>query len=80
MDTDNLSDKTYRAVIVEADSFNDCLTLQFGVIASSCKNEAEYLKTAKKLIKAMRSCNEIDMECIFFRESFSQKRISEGSG
>ncbi|MDQ6762709.1 MAG: hypothetical protein M3015_08780 [Bacteroidota bacterium] len=39
MDTDELSSKTYRAIIIEAEKFNHDLTLQFGVLASSCTDE-----------------------------------------
>ena len=52
MDTDDLSDKIYSAVIIEAERFDHCLALQFGVIASSCRDVEKYLKTVKKLIKA----------------------------
>ena len=48
MDTDNLSNEFYRAVIIEAERFNYDLTLQFGVLASSCKNEKEYIKECKR--------------------------------
>ncbi len=73
MDTDDLSEETYRAIIDEADRFDRCLTLQFGVIASSCQDEDEYIKTAIELINAMRSCDENDLERIFFGDFPAEK-------
>ncbi len=66
MDTDDLSNETYKAVILEAEKFNHDLTLQFGVSASSCKNEEEYLENAKKLIKEIGKLDEYDLEDMFF--------------
>ena len=34
MDTDDLSNETYKAVIIEAEKFNHDLTLQFGILAT----------------------------------------------
>ncbi len=35
MDTDDLSEKTYRAIMVEAERFNHDLTLQFGLLLTN---------------------------------------------
>ncbi len=66
MDTDDLSNETYKAVIIEAEKFNHDLTLQFGVMASSCKNEEEYIKSAKELINEIKELDKYDLEDIFF--------------
>jgi len=66
MDTDDLSNETYKAVIIEAEKFNHDLTLQFGVLASSSKNEEEYLKNAKELINEIKELDKYDLEDIFF--------------
>jgi len=66
MDTDDLSNETYKAVIIEAEKFNHDLTLQFGILASSCKNEEEYLKNAKELIDEIKELDECDLEDMFF--------------
>jgi len=50
MDTDSLSNETYKAVILTAEKFNHDLTLQFGCLASECKDEEEYLFEAEQLI------------------------------
>lgn len=66
MDTDDLSNETYKAVIIETEKFNHDLTLQFGVMASSCKNEEEYIKNAKELINEIIELDKYDLEDIFF--------------
>ena len=66
MDTDDLSNETYKAILIEAGKFDHDLTLQFGVLASSCKNEEEYLKNAKELIDEIKRLDEFDLEDMFF--------------
>lgn len=66
MDTDELSTEAYRGIIIEAEKFNHDLTLQFGVMASSCKNEKEYLSNAKKLIKEIKNLDKGNLSDVFF--------------
>ena len=70
MDTDDLSIPTYNGIIKEAEIFNHNLTLQFGVLASTCKNDDDYLNKAEALIKEW--LNEGDLnnltDDIFFGE------------
>ena len=66
MDTNDLSNETYDAVMKQAERFNNDLTLQFGVIASDCKDETEYLEQALLLIKEFESDIEEAMEEIFY--------------
>lgn len=66
MDTDELSSEIYKGIIIEAEKFNHDLTLQFGVMASSCKNEKEYIFNAKKLIKEIRNLDKHALSAIFF--------------
>ena len=66
MDTDELSTEAYRGIIIEAEKFNHDLTLQFGVMASSCKNEREYLHKAKDLIKEIQELDKSDLSDMFF--------------
>ena len=66
MDTDDLSNEAYKAVIIEAEKFNHDLTLRFGVLASSCISEEEYLKAAKELIIEIRYLDEYDLSDLFF--------------
>jgi hypothetical protein len=66
MDTDDLSKEVYRAIIIEAGKFHEDLRLQFGLMASSCKNEMEYLLEAKKLIKEIQELDKSDLSDMFF--------------
>lgn len=51
MDTDNLSIPTYDGIVLEAERFNHDLTLQFGVLASNCKDDDDYLNQAEEMIR-----------------------------
>lgn len=75
MDTDELSTETYEGVIIEAEKFNHNLTLQFGLIASSCKNKKEYLTEAKKLIQQIKKANKSELMDIFFDDPPDKKQL-----
>jgi len=66
MDTDNLSTEAYKAVIIEAERLVHDLTLQFGVLASSCIDEAEYLKKSKELAQEIMELDDYELEDILF--------------
>jgi len=66
MDTDDLSDKTYKAIMAEAERFNHDLTLQFGLLSYECKDEAEFIKKSKDLIDEMKEYDDEELEDIFF--------------
>lgn len=66
MDTDDLSNETYEGVIIEAEKFDHDLTLRFGVLASDCKNEEQYLDNASELIDEIRSLDEEELTDLFF--------------
>jgi hypothetical protein len=68
MDTDDLSDAAYKGIFIEAEKFNHNLTLQFGLIAASCKNEKEYLKRALERIEEIKTLDEENYSFIFFDE------------
>ena len=75
MDTDELSEEAYDAVIVESGKFNDDLTLQFGLIANSCKNEKEYLAKAKRLITTISEMDEDHLYDLFFGSPPNKKNL-----
>ena len=77
MDTDDLSTECYNGVILEAEKFNHNLTLHFGVLASSCKDEEDYLLNAKKLINKIRKLDEFDLEDLFFGETINRSDLYE---
>jgi len=66
MDTDELSIEAYNAVILKSDYFNHDLTLQFGVLASICKDETEYLEKSLSEIKCFQSNIELAKAEIFY--------------
>ena len=68
MDTDDLSQEAYRAVILTAEMFNHDLTLHFGCLAMGCENEDEYLSESEQLIKEYLEDEDIDvlMDDLFF--------------
>jgi hypothetical protein len=65
MDTDNLSNETYEAIITEAENFDHDLTLQFGILSNGCKDEYEYIEKATKLIRKIKKMDEKQLEDIF---------------
>ena len=66
MDTDELSTETYKGILIEAEKFNHDLALQFGVLASSCKKEKEYLLKAKRLVEDIQELDKTDLSDMFF--------------
>ncbi len=66
MDTDDLSEETYQAIILEAERFNHDLILQFGLLSYKCQDEKEYLEKSIILIGKMKKLDEIDLEDMFF--------------
>jgi len=68
IDTDDLANKTYQAIMVEAELFNHNLTLQFGLLSYQCDDEKEFIKKSKQLIKQMLKYNMADINDIFFGE------------
>ncbi len=75
MDTDELSRDAYNAVIIESDRFHHDLTLQFGVRASDCKTENEFLNMSELLIKSWLNnmTSEYLLEDIFFDNQPNKK-------
>jgi len=51
MDTNDLSRDTHTAIIDTAERFHHDLTLQFGVLASVCNSDNEYLDQSESIIK-----------------------------
>ncbi len=52
IDTEDLTDKTYKAIMIEAERFDHNLTLQFGLLSYQCKDEADFIKKIKTINKA----------------------------
>ena len=66
MDTGDLSDTTYQAIMIEAERFDHNLTLQFGLLSDECADEKDFIKKSKQLIKEFLLFDNIDD--LFFGE------------
>lgn len=66
MDTDELSDEAYFGIIGEAEKFLHEMTLHFGVLASKCKNEDEYIQSASVLVDSLKIVKQKEYWDIFF--------------
>jgi len=79
MDTDDLSKATYNGVLIEAERFNHDLTLQFGLLASGCKDDDDYLNQAEALIKEWLQIDDFEdiIDDIFYGESVNEKEFKK---
>lgn len=66
MDTDDLSRETYEGILLEAEKLTHDLTLHFGVLSDSCKNETEYLDKAERLTKEIMQAEDWELDDLFF--------------
>ena len=66
IDTGDLTDKTYKAIMIEAERFNHDLTLQFGLLSDECKDEKDFIAKCMLLIKKMLKYDEVDLNDMFF--------------
>ena len=66
MDTGDLSEETYRAIMIEAEHFNHDLTLQFGLLSGECKDEDDFIRKSILLIEEMKNYDETDLDDMFF--------------
>jgi hypothetical protein len=66
MDTGDLSEEAYRAIMIEAEMFNHDLTLQFGLLSSHCKNENDFVEKSIQLISKMKKYDDVDLDDMFF--------------
>ena len=79
MDTDDLSDQTYKAIILESEKFNPNLTLQFGVLASNCTDDDDYLNQVENMIQGWLNKDEFDevIMDIFFDQIIDKQKFVE---
>ena len=66
MDTGDLSEETYRAIMIEAEMFNHDLTLQFGLLSGNFKDENDFVEQSTQLINEMKKYDGIDLDDMFF--------------
>ena len=66
MDTDDLSEEAYKAIIIEAEKFNHDLTLRFGLLSYQCDDENEYVDKSVQLIHKMKKLHNYEIDDMFF--------------
>lgn len=71
--TGDLTDATYKAIMIEAERFDHNLTLQFGLLSYECENEKYFIKKSEKLIKQMLKYSMADIDDVFFGEPPTKK-------
>jgi hypothetical protein len=79
MDTDYLSIPTYDGVLMEAEKFSHDLTIEFGVLASDCKDDDDYLNQAEELVREWLSCDDFSLvvEEVFGFDHIDEKKFKE---
>lgn len=79
MDTDDLSIPTYNGILTETEKFNHDLTLQFGLLASQCRDDDDYLDRAEALIKECLNVENFDeiIDDIFYGESVNNAEFKK---
>jgi len=66
IDTGDLTDKTYKAIMLESEKFHHDLTLQFGLLSYDCEDEQDFILKSEKLINLMLKYDEVELDDMFF--------------
>ena len=66
IDTGDLTDKTYKAIMLESEKFHHDLTLQFGLLSYDCEDEQDFILKSEKLINQMLKYDEVELDDMFF--------------
>jgi hypothetical protein len=79
MDTDELSNETYKAVLTTAARFHEDLTLQFGLLADDCRTDNEFLDKSESLINNWLLINDLNelIWHIFFENHPNEKDLKK---
>jgi hypothetical protein len=72
-DTDDLSDESYKAIMLEAERFHHDLTLQFGLLSTECTDENMFIEMSEKLVKEMLKYDDADIDDMFFGDPPEKK-------
>ena len=70
--TERIMQSTSRTAMV---GFGQKLPLQFGLLSYQCKDEVDFIKKAKQLIKQMLTYNMADIDDVFFGEPPTKKEF-----
>ncbi len=66
MDTGNLSEEAYEAIMIASERFNHDLTLQFGLLSGHCKDENDFVEQSIQLIDKMIKYDKFDLDEMFY--------------
>jgi hypothetical protein len=77
MDTDDLSEETYEAVLMQAERFSHDLTLHFGLLAKESKNEEEYIENAENLISEMQKLDSEELIDWFWGKKPHKEKLNK---
>lgn len=72
-DTDDLSEESYNAIMVEAERFHHDLTLQFGLLSTECTDENMFIEMSEKLAREMLKYDDVDIDDMFFGDPPEKK-------
>jgi DNA-binding XRE family transcriptional regulator len=77
MDTDDLSQEAYKAVIIEAELFDHNLTIRFGLLSYDCEDEEQFLNESIKLATALKKVSNNTLDDIFFGEPPNKEKLNK---
>lgn len=66
LDTGDLSNEAYSGIIEESERFSYDLTLNYGLLASQCEDEDEYLMEAKSMTEEFLTYSNNQIEDLLF--------------
>lgn len=73
IDTGDLTDATYEAIMIEAERFDHILTIQFGLLSYQCKDEKDFIKKSGQLVQQLLKSPAWEIEDLFYGEPPSKK-------
>jgi hypothetical protein len=77
MDTRDISELTYKAILEEAEVAHHDLALQFGLLAKICTDEEDYIEKARQLAKLMLQYPEEDIDAIFLADPLTKEQFHQ---
>lgn len=77
MDTRDISERTYKAILEEAELAHHDLALQFGLLTKICTDEEDYIGKAGQLTKLMLQYPEEDIDAIFLTDPLTKEQFHQ---
>ncbi len=76
MDTDDLSSEAYKGILIEAEKLFHDLMLHYGLLASDCMDEKEYLDKAESLTREIMEYEDYELEVVFWGNPPDRKKLN----